>query len=144
MQLFISAPEIWPRIKNTNYKPWYSAGCYHSHLTYRESETTWWRHQMETFSASLAICEGNSPVPVKSPPKGQWRGAFRFSLICVWINGWVNNREAGYLRRYPAHYDVIVMKVAANLEMTVVFYFQIKCWNQFRTTLSIRCQDGFR
>ena len=32
-----------------------------------------------------------------------------FSLICVWINGWVNNREAGDLRRYRAHYDVIVM-----------------------------------
>ena len=24
---------------------------------------TWWRHQMETFSALLAICTGNSPVP---------------------------------------------------------------------------------
>ena len=24
---------------------------------------TWWRHQMETFSAKLAICAGNSPVP---------------------------------------------------------------------------------
>ena len=32
-----------------------------------------------------------------------------FSLICVWINGWVNNREAGDLRRYRAHYDLIVM-----------------------------------
>ena len=32
-----------------------------------------------------------------------------FSLICVWINGWVNNREAGDLRRHRAHYDVIVM-----------------------------------
>ena len=41
--------------------------------------------------------------------KGQWRGALMFSLICVWINGWVNNREAGDLRRYRAHYDVIVM-----------------------------------
>ena len=30
---------------------------------------------------------------------------------CVWINGWVNNREAGDLRRYHAHYDVIVMFV---------------------------------
>ena len=26
-----------------------------------------------------------------------------------WINGWVNNREAGDLRRQRAHYDVIVM-----------------------------------
>ena len=32
-----------------------------------------------------------------------------FSLICVWINDWVNNREAGDVRRYRAHYDVIVM-----------------------------------
>ena len=64
---------------------------------------------METFSALLAICAGNSPVPVNSPHKGQWRGALMFSLICVWINGWVNNREAGDLRRYRVHYDVIVM-----------------------------------
>ena len=42
---------------------------------------TWWRHQMETFSSSLVICEGNSPH------KGQWRGALMFSLICAWING---------------------------------------------------------
>ena len=41
--------------------------------------------------------------------KGQWRGALMFSLICVWINGWVNNGEAGDLRRYRAHYGVTVM-----------------------------------
>ena len=41
----------------------------------------------------------------------QWRGALMFSLICVWINGWVNNREAGDLRRHCAHYDVIVIPV---------------------------------
>ena len=39
----------------------------------------------------------------------QWRGALMFSLICVWINGWVNNREAGDFRRHRGHYDVIVM-----------------------------------
>ena len=26
-----------------------------------------------------------------------------------WINGWVNNHEAGDLRRHRAHYDVIIM-----------------------------------
>ena len=96
----------------------------------RDFGLTWWRHQMETFSASLAICAGNSPVsgefpsqsywpfvrgihrsPVNSPHKGQWRGAFMFSLIYAWINGWVNNREAGGLRRYRGHYDVIVMSL---------------------------------
>ena len=29
--------------------------------------TTWWRHQMEIFSALLAICAGNSPVPGEFP-----------------------------------------------------------------------------
>ena len=32
-----------------------------------------------------------------------------FSLVCARINGWVNNSEAGDLRRYRAHHDVIVM-----------------------------------
>ena len=32
-----------------------------------------------------------------------------FSLICAWINNWVNNREAGDLRPQRAHYDVIVI-----------------------------------
>ena len=46
---------------------------------------------------------------VNSPHKGQWRRALMFSLICTRINGWVNNREAGDLRRHRTHYDVIVM-----------------------------------
>ena len=30
-------------------------------------EQSWWRHQMETFSALLAICAGNSQVPGEFP-----------------------------------------------------------------------------
>ena len=71
---------------------------------------------METFSALPALCAGNSPVPVSSPHKGQWRGALMSSLICAWINDWVNNREAGDLRRHRGHYDVNVMSV----EMPVI------------------------
>ena len=64
---------------------------------------------METFFALLAVCAGNSPVTVNSPHKGQWRWALMSSLICAWINGWVNNREAGDLKRHRAHDDVTVM-----------------------------------
>ena len=32
-----------------------------------------------------------------------------FSLICAWINGWINNRGAGDLRRHRAHYYAIAM-----------------------------------
>ena len=85
-------------------------------LSITRHQWPWWRHQMETFSAWLALYAGNSPVPVNSPHKGQWRGALMFSLICVWINGCVNNREAGDLRRNRGHYDVIVMlRKAANV-----------------------------
>ena len=28
---------------------------------------SWWRHQMETVSALLALCVGNSPVPGEFP-----------------------------------------------------------------------------
>ena len=64
---------------------------------------------METFSPLLAFVWGIHWPPVNSQHKGQWRGALMFSLICAWINGWVNNREAGGLRRHRAHYDVTVM-----------------------------------
>ena len=47
--------------------------------------------------------------PVIYPHKVQWRGVLTFSLICAWINSWVNNREAGDLRRHRSHYYVILM-----------------------------------
>ena len=72
---------------------------------------TWWRHQVET---------------VNSPHKIHWRRASMFSLICVWINGWVNNREAGDLRCYRAHYDFIVMNI------TIVWQWHPVCIIEWR------------
>ena len=72
-------------------------------------EFSWWRHPMDTFSALLAICAGINRTPVNFPHKGQWFGALMFSLICVWIYGRLNNHEAGDLRRYRTHYEVIAM-----------------------------------
>ena len=31
------------------------------------THSLWWRHQMETFSALLALCAGNSPVSGEFP-----------------------------------------------------------------------------
>ena len=56
-----------------------------------------------------------------------------FSLICVWINDWVNNREAGDSRRYRAHYDVIVMIhwnwtiVCEEIAFKSITFFAIFC-----------------
>ena len=73
---------------------------------------------MEASSALLAFCAGSSPVPVNSPHRGQWRGALMFSLICAGIQDWVNNREAGDLRRLRGHYDVNVMNKNVLLTLT--------------------------
>ena len=61
------------------------------------------------FSRNWPFVRGIHRFPMNSPHKGQWCGALMFSLICVWINDWVNTREAGDLKRYRAHHDVIVM-----------------------------------
>ena len=64
---------------------------------------------METFSALLAICVGNSPVPGEFPTQRPVTRSFDVFFDLRLNNGSVNNREAGDLRRYHAHYDVTVM-----------------------------------
>ena len=60
------------------------------------------------FMMEILVCSFAEDLSsVNSPHNGQWRGALMFSLICAWIIGWVNNREAGDLRRHRAHYVVI-------------------------------------
>ena len=83
------------------------------------------RHQMER--ALLALCAGNSPVTGEFPHKGQWRGALMFSLIHAWINDSVNNREAGDLTRYRAHYEVNVMTTLSTLYIIQLICDNLDC-----------------
>ena len=80
----------------------YKALQYHEHDDFIK-----WKH----FPRYWPFVRGIHWSPVNSPHKGQWRGTLMFSLICTWTNGWVNNREAGDLRRHRTHYDVTVMTV---------------------------------
>ena len=70
---------------------------------------TWWRHQLEPFPRYWPFVWGIHRSTVNSSHKGRRRRALMFSLICAWIHGWVNNREADDLRRHSTHYDVTVM-----------------------------------
>ena len=65
-----------------------------------------WKH----FPRYYPYVRGIHRWPVNSHHNGQWRGALVFSLIGLWINGWVNNGETGGLKRHRTHNDVIVMK----------------------------------
>ena len=48
-----------------------------------------WKH----FPCYWPFVRGINRSPMNSPHKGQWRGSLMFSLSCVLINGWVNNRR---------------------------------------------------
>ena len=63
------------------------------------------------FSALLTLGAENSPVTGEFPSQRP--------LISAWTKGWVNNHEAGDLRRHRAHYDVTVMKYLTNRDRSV-------------------------
>ena len=84
-------------------------------VTSRTTSLTLCCHQMRHSSRYLPFVRGIHRSPVNFPHKGQWRGALVFSLIFVWIIGWVNNREAGNLRRYRAYYDVSVITLSWSI-----------------------------
>ena len=99
-----------------------SSGLYWASYS-RKAVSSYWIQTLENMGNPIAIILHDDVIkwkyfprywPVVSgihrpPHENQWRGALMFSLICAWINGWVNNREAGDLRRYRIHYSVIVM-----------------------------------
>ena len=76
--------------------------------------------------------------PVNFPHKGHWRGALMFSLIYAWINDWVNNREAGDLRRQCGHYDVIVMIQRITLFMTWLLTIAIGLYIRFDDDIKVK------
>ena len=72
----------------------------------RHDDVIKWKH----FPRYWPFVRGIHRSPVNYAHKGLWRGSLMFSLICVWIKDWVNNREIGDWRHYRTSYDVIVMR----------------------------------
>ena len=64
---------------------------------------------METFSALLADCAGNSPVSGEFPAQRPVTRSFDVFSDQRPNKRWVNNREAGDLRRHRGHNDANVM-----------------------------------
>ena len=68
---------------------------------------SWWRHQMETFSALLAICTGNSPLagefPAQRPVTRNFDVFFDLRLnkrLCKQSRGWWSEKQSCPLRRH--------------------------------------------
>ena len=84
------------------------------------------------FPRFLSLCTGNS-----QSHRGQWCGALMFSLICAWINGWVNIREAGDLRYHRAYYDFTVMPPPCLVCKRSCLLSPQIAWNYFTAKLNI-------
>ena len=68
--------------------------------SYRSSNTwpwswSWWHHQMETFSALLAICAGNSPVTGEFPAQRSVTRSFDV-FIDLRLNKWLSTQSWGW------------------------------------------------
>ena len=94
---------------------------------------------METFSALLALCAGNSPVAGEFPAQRPVTRSFDV-FFDLRLNE-VNNREADNLRRPLGHYDVSVMLC----HMCITLQALIKCSQKFErsTTLGLLYIDKF-
>ena len=70
----------------------------------------WWGHQnWNIFLHYWPFVREIHWSPLKSPHKGQWCGALMLSLICAWINGWINNHDAGDLICHHSHFYATVV-----------------------------------
>ena len=113
----VAVRRLWPMPSRTVCE-WIHRIVLGGHWSSARTEKSWWRHQMETFSALLTLCAGNSPVTGEFPTKASDAQFWWIFLICACMDGWINNREVGDLRRHRTHYDVTVM-------WRISFYFTV-------------------
>ena len=62
---------------------------------------SWWRHQMETFSALLALCAGNSPVAGESPAQRPVTRSFEV-FFDLRLNGRLSKQSGGWWFETPS------------------------------------------
>ena len=76
---FPAFPGQLAKILSLNYGRW--SGCLRTFLPniLKHFNLAWWRHQIETFSALLVLCAGNSPVTGEFP--SQWPVTRRFGIF---------------------------------------------------------------
>ena len=101
-----------------------------------ELDEPWWRHQMETFSALLAICAGNSPVTGEFPAQKPVTRSFDV-FFDLRLDKSLSELSRGDLRRYHAHYDVTVMLRNSKETAKVIFFSH----NIIRTSICILSRE---
>ena len=92
MFYFISFSTVWPR-----------ANISHDIRYFYHDDVIKWKHFPRNWPFVRGIHRPRWIPHTKASDAELWC----FLWSCVWIKGWVNNREAGYLRRHHGHYDVM-------------------------------------
>ena len=95
---------------------------------------TFRRHQSDNHGSVMITSTNGNIFGVTGPLYEEFTGerriprtpALKFSLICTWIYGWVNNCEAGDLRRHGAPYDVTVMLLTPIVTIVSVKRYQLQ------------------
>ena len=102
---------------------------------------SWWRYPMETFSASLALCAGNSLViggfPSQRPVT--WSFGVFFDLR---LNTWLSKQSI----HHSTHYDVTVMFIFATVRHILMIFFGVQIWVACPSCLVIfvcKCAKSF-
>ena len=108
----------------------------------------WWRHQMETFSALLAICAGNSPVAGEILAQSPVTRSFAV-FFDLRPNKRLSKHSLGWrdLRRQYAHYDVTVMVVALTMVIPwwhhdMEVFYTVQLWSitgSFGNLFAVSC-----
>ena len=113
--LFVSTFEHSPLF------PWLCFGAV-SQSCLKTRQITWWRHEMDPFSALLAICAENSPVPGEFPTQRPVTRSFDV-FFDLRLNKRLSKQSWGWcLRRHSAHYDVIIMHVDFLTWLLIVWW----------------------
>ena len=113
-----------------------------SHDLNVDEDFTWWRHQMETFSALLAICAENSPVPGEYPTQRPVARSFDVyfdlrpdKLLSKQSWGWWSETLSHSLWRHRNEWWALIlymyitdMHASVVVARTVMRYFGMTFW----------------
>ena len=113
----------------------------------------WWRHQMETFSALLVICAGNSPVPGEFPAQRPVTRSFDvfFDLhLNIRLSkqswGWWFETPSSSLWLLSSHHSILTYRsvIAVLLQFLVWLTYFVPLCTQWRISWQLQYTRGIR
>ena len=111
-----------------------------AYLLVTNNNIPWWRHQMQTFSALLALCAGNSPFTGEFPSQRSVTRSFGV-FFDLRLDKRLSKQSWGWwFRRHRAHYDVTGMW----LEIAYRLWYDIDYIDQTYNHRTLKSQSIMR